>query len=94
MCPRTFDNYWFFFPLFWLALGYGAAAVYVGAFRRDSLRWKMHYVGILCATHWLISQCFAEAFVPAMIYQGAYLLAFRIATVPAGGAPGAMPAES
>ena len=72
----SFDNYWFLFPLFWLGVGYGIAAIYVRAFQENSLRWKLRYVGVLCATHWFISQSLAEAFVPAMIYQGAYFLAF------------------
>ena len=89
----SFDNYWFFFPIFWFLIGYGVAALFVRGFIENSLRWKMHYVGVLCATHWFIAQCLPEAFVPGMIYQAAYFLAFRFAAVRSDHEPDQLPEE-
>ena len=79
----TFDNYWWFFPIFWFLVGAGVAAMFARAVLEDSVRWKLHYVGVLCATHWFVAQCLPEALVPALFYQAAYFVAFRFATVPA-----------
>jgi hypothetical protein len=75
----TFDNYWWFFPVFWLVLGWGMAAMFNRVLRGNSLRWKLHYVGVLCAVHWFVAQCLPEALVPALYYQAAYFLALRSA---------------
>ena len=101
----SFNNYWYFFPLFWLGIGWLTAAAFLKAHGRDviggfgarlgnrgnrhsdvafwdpspasALPWKLHNVGILCATHWFIAQNFAEAFVPFMIYEGVFFIAFK-----------------
>ena len=78
----SFNNYWYFFPVYWVLIGYGVAAMFARGFIENSLRWKVHYVGVLCVTHWFVGQNFAEAIVPALIYQASYFVAFRFATGP------------
>jgi hypothetical protein len=78
----SFNNYGWFFPVFWFILGRLLASVYIRAIQQgSSLRWKLHYVGICFASHWLVAQNLAEAFVPATIYQVAFFLAFQLSTV-------------
>jgi hypothetical protein len=77
----SFNNYWYFFPVFWLGVGWLTAAAFLKAQVFGSLPWKLHNVGILCAAHWFIAQSFAEAFVPFMIYQGVFFIAFQYARV-------------
>jgi hypothetical protein len=78
----SFNNYGWFFPLFWFGIGYGLSSIYVRAFSTNDLKWKAHYVGIVCASHWFIAQTFAEAFVPAVIYQAGYYVSFKFALRP------------
>lgn len=77
----TFDNYWWFFPVFWFVTGWGIAAIYRRAILGNELNWKLHYVGVLCAVHWFIAQCLPEALVPALFFQAGYYLAFRAARI-------------
>ena len=73
----SFNNYWYFFPAFWLAIGWLTAAAFLRAQVDGSLPWKLYNVGILCAAHWFIAQSIVEAFVPFMIYQGVFFIAFK-----------------
>jgi hypothetical protein len=101
----SFNNYWYFFPLFWMGIGWLTGAAFLkahgGHFRSGGLNreaaqvvaslpcssaasalpWELRNVGILCAAHWFIAQNFAEAFVPFMIYQGVFFIAFRYSAV-------------
>ena len=77
----TFDNYGYFFPFFWLALGWLTARFFAKTQMTDDVRWKLHYVGLLCASHWFVAQNFTEAFVPFCFFQAAYFVAFRFARV-------------
>lgn len=56
-------------PLFWLWIGWCAGTLYRHATVVDDPRWAVAYIGILCASHWLVSQGFAAAFVPGAVYQ-------------------------
>jgi hypothetical protein len=78
----SFNNYGWFLPIYWAILGWLVAAVYYRAIYQNSLRWKLHYIGILCASHWLIAQSLAEASVPGIFYQVSYFLAFKFALIP------------
>jgi hypothetical protein len=77
----SFNNYWYFFPVFWLAIGWLTAAAFLRAQVYGSLPWKLYNVGILCAAHWFIAQSIVEAFVPFMIYEGVFFIAFKYARV-------------
>ena len=77
----SFNNYWYFFPLFWLTIGWLTAAAFLRAQVVGSLPWKLYNIGILCAAHWFIAQTMVEAFVPFMIYQGVFFIAFKHARV-------------
>jgi hypothetical protein len=65
--------------LWWFAIGFVAARMYSRGKSADDARWQIGFVGFMSALHWLISQGFADAFVPAMIYQCVPLLAFALA---------------
>jgi hypothetical protein len=78
----TFDNYWWFFPVFWFVTGWGISQIYRRAVFGNELNWKLYYVGVLCATHWFIAQCLPEALVPVLFFQAGYYLAFRAARIP------------
>jgi len=56
-------------PFFWFFLGFVIAVIYLKAVRSRSPWWLFSYAGVLCSTHWLISQSFAAAFVPGMYFQ-------------------------
>jgi hypothetical protein len=77
----SFNNYWYFFPVFWLGIGWLTAAAFLRAHVIGSLPWKLYNLGILCAAHWFIAQTLVEAFVPCMIYQGVFFIAFKFARV-------------
>ncbi len=73
----SFNNYWWYCPIFWYLIGWGAVALYKMAVWRDQLNWKMHYLAVLMSSHWFFAQCMTEALVPFMFYQAAFWLAFR-----------------
>ncbi|MGA2257755.1 MAG: hypothetical protein ABSG53_24090 [Thermoguttaceae bacterium] len=73
----SFDNYWYFCPIFWYFIGLGTVALYNRAVWRDQLNWKMHYLAVLMSSHWFFAQCATEAIVPFMFYQAAFWLAFH-----------------
>jgi hypothetical protein len=77
----SFNNYWYFFPVFWLGIGWLTAAAFLRAQAFGSLPWKLYNVGILCTAHWFIAQNVVEAFVPFMIYQGVFFIAFKYSAV-------------
>ena len=83
----SFNNYWYFFPIFWLAIGWLTAAAFLRAQVGGSLPWKLYNVGILCGAHWFIAQSIVEAFVPFMIYQGVFFIAFWYSGVRVGRKP-------
>lgn len=74
----SFVQYGFLAPLFWFAIAWMIGRVYVRAVVTGSPRIQISYVGLLCASHWLISQSFSEAFVPAVTYQVIPFLAFSL----------------
>lgn len=65
----SFVQYGLLCPLFWFGLSWGIGWVYKRARAGNSARWLFSYVGFICATHWLVSQGFAAAFVPGMYFQ-------------------------
>lgn len=84
---EVFNQFGFASPLFWLAFGFGIARLHARA-RAGDLRWQLAYVGLVCASHWLVSQGVAAAFVPACIYVVVPLVVLRLARVsPARVAP-------
>jgi hypothetical protein len=74
----TFVQYGIFCPLFWLALSWGMGTVYVRARMGNSPRWLFCYVGFICASHWLVSQGLAAAFVPGMFFQAVPFVVFLV----------------
>ncbi len=77
----TFDNYGYFFPIFWFIVGYGSASFFARSQDSGDLRWKMHYVGLLASSHWFIAQNLPEALVPFCFFQASYFAAFYLARV-------------
>jgi hypothetical protein len=74
----SFVQYGFLCPVFWLVLSWGLGVVYAKAVHGRSPRWLFAYVGILCASHWLISQSLSAAFVPGMYFQLVPLFVFFV----------------
>lgn len=76
---EVFNQFGWISPLFWFLVAWCSGRVYRRAMVDDDPRWAVAYVGILCGTHWLISQGFSAAFVPGAIYQvvpvGVFLIA-------------------
>jgi hypothetical protein len=65
----SFLQYGVFCPLFWFVLSLCFALVYTKALASRAPWWLFSYVGFLCASHWLVSQSFSAAFVPAMYFE-------------------------
>jgi hypothetical protein len=74
----TFVQYGVFCPIFWFLLSWLMGAVYLRAMIAGRPRWLFCYVGFICATHWLVSQGFAAAFVPGMCFQAVPFLIFLV----------------
>ncbi|MEJ0001115.1 MAG: hypothetical protein WDO13_19330 [Verrucomicrobiota bacterium] len=74
----SFLEYGLLAPLFWFLLSWGFGSVYCKAIVVGSPRWMFCYVGIICASHWLVSQSFAAAFVPAMYFQAVPFVSFLL----------------
>jgi hypothetical protein len=72
----SFNNYWYFFPVFWLIVGGLTATAYSRGLLLGSVTWKFYNVGILCASHWFIAQSITEAFVPFMVFQSIFAGSF------------------
>ena len=70
----SFLQYGFLAPLFWYGLSWLMARVYLRARYGNDLRWQCSYIAFMCATHWLVSQGFAAAFVPWMCFLAVPLL--------------------
>jgi hypothetical protein len=72
----SFVQYGLLCPLWWFALACGLGAVYAQAIHGRRPLWMFVYIGFICASHWLISQNFAAAFVPAMYFEAVPLFVF------------------
>jgi hypothetical protein len=86
----SFLQYGIFCPIFWFALSWVFGAVFAKAVQGRSPRWLFCYVGILCASHWLVSQSLSAAFVPGMYFQvvpAAAFLVFSFVSTPAVATP-------
>lgn len=75
---ETFLQYGYFAPFFWFGLSWVMGRVYLRARGTGDPRWIASYVSCLATTHWLVSQSFTAAFVPAMIFQGTIVVAFLL----------------
>lgn len=64
----SFIQYGYFTPLFWFALSWFIARIYARARWGNDPRWLWAYAGIVCVSHWLISQAAANAFVPGVVF--------------------------
>ncbi len=73
----SFVQYGYLSPLFWFCLSYYFARQYSSASRSFDPNKVFSYMAILCSTHWLISQGFAAAFVPYLIFLVVPKLLFR-----------------
>jgi len=65
----SFVQYGWFFPLFWIAVGWGAGLVWVRALRPDDWFWKVTLVNVLSCAHWLVAQTVAAFAVPLLFGQ-------------------------
>jgi hypothetical protein len=74
----SFIQYGFLCPLYWFALAWAVGAVYARVIRGKSAPWLFIYVGFICASHWLISQNLAAAFVPFWFFESVPLFAFAL----------------
>jgi len=74
----TFVQYGVLCPIFWLFLSWGMGAVYLRARVGHSPRWLFCYTGFICASHWLVSQGLAAAFVPGMFFQVVPIIVFAV----------------
>lgn len=74
----SFVQYGFLAPLYWFLLGLLVARLFLRAIVTDDPRWQLSYLGIICATHWLVSQSLGEASVPAAAYQIIPMVTFAL----------------
>ena len=74
----SFLEYGLLAPFYWFALGFFVARVFARAIATDDPRWHLSYLGLICATHWLVSQSLSEAIVPAAAYQAVPFLTFAL----------------
>jgi hypothetical protein len=81
----SFVQYGVFCPLYWLLLSWGIGAVYVRAKTGNNPGWLFSYAGFICASHWLVSQSLAAAFVPVMFFEIAPLCFLVVFTFYPGG---------
>jgi hypothetical protein len=79
---EVYNEFGPFSMLVWAGLGFIVARWYRRTLEAPSPPAIAAYVGVLCASHWLISQGVAAAFVPFAIYEIVPALAFRIARLP------------
>lgn len=69
-------------PLFWVGIGWVFGYVYAWGRRTGDLLYQSYYVGMLAASHWLVSQGFSAAFVPMTIYVAIPWVAYQVARRP------------
>ena len=64
----SYTQYGYFTPLFWFGLSWCIAKTFGSAKWGNDPRWLWAYAGIVCVSHWLISQGAAAAFVPGVVF--------------------------
>jgi hypothetical protein len=64
----SFFQYGWLTPVVWAGLGWFVSRIYWKGLQGGKILWKHSYIAIVCGTHWLISQGFAAAFVPMVIF--------------------------
>ena len=74
----SFVQYGFLAPLYWFILAMLVARLFLRAIVSDDPRWQLSYLGVICATHWLVSQSLGEASVPAAAYQVIPMITFAL----------------
>jgi len=74
----AFNQFGWASVLFWFGIAWATGRLLDAAKRHDEPRWAVAYIGILCATHLLVSQGFAAAFVPTAVYLAVPWIAFRL----------------
>jgi|GEM_PF-1565517 len=78
---ETFAELGWGFIAVWLLLGWAMGCLHRTAKEGRDPRAAVAFVGVVCSSHWLISQGVAAAFVPTMIYLTVPAIAFRFARV-------------
>lgn len=63
----------------WAAMGYAVSVVFRRARRRGDLRWIFAYVGCAGASHWIVTQGMAAAFVPSAVFVLTAVIGARLA---------------
>jgi hypothetical protein len=65
---ESFSDFYWLTPVFWFAIGWCFGWLYRHTLLYPMSIWAILYVGLIAATHYLITQGFAAFFVPACIY--------------------------
>lgn len=65
---ESFLDFGWLTPVFWFSLGWGFGRMYRVALTNPFSCWVIVYVGMVAASHYLVTQGFAAFFVPAMCY--------------------------
>ena len=73
----SFVQYGFLCPLFWFGLSWFISRAYWKGRYEGNIIWMNVYFAFVCATHWLISQGFAAAFVPLCVFIVIPILVLR-----------------
>ena len=64
----SFFQYGWLFPFYWYCISYIFSILYTNGQKTNDPRWCLSYVGVMCASHWLISQSLSAATVPGLIF--------------------------
>ncbi|MFO0807404.1 MAG: O-antigen polymerase [Gemmataceae bacterium] len=75
---EAFQDFSWFAPLFWFAIGQIYGRFFRLAVRHPSSVFPFLYIGLIACSHWLISQGFAAAFVPAVCYLAVPIAIFAV----------------
>ena len=76
---ESFTEFYWLTPLFWFVIGWCFGWLYRFAMLRPMSVWSIVYIGLIAATHYLVTQGFAAFFVPACIYVVLPVIIFTIA---------------
>jgi hypothetical protein len=75
---ESFMDFGWTTPIFWFGLGWGFGRLYRKSLAQGLSTWVIVYIGMIAASHYLITQGFAAFFVPACIYVAIPLGIFAI----------------
>jgi len=76
---ESFSEFYWLTPVFWFVIGWCFGWLYRLAVLRPMSVWAIVYIGLIAATHYLVTQGFAAFFVPACIYVVLPIMIFTVA---------------